>query len=53
MDQNNGLKTVDIRNCMYYYFDDTIKIEYFDFNNILLDEKHIKRFCFIIFRRKF
>ena len=33
-----------ILNCTCYYFDDPVKIEDFDFDNILLDEKcHTKR----------
>ena len=35
----NNLKEIDIKNCTCYYFDDIIKIEEFDFDNILLDEK--------------
>ena len=27
------------KNCTYYYFDDIIKIEDFDLDNILMDEK--------------
>ena len=30
---------IDIKNCTCFYFDDMIKIEHFDFNNILVDEK--------------
>ena len=37
MESNDELKEIDIKNC--YYFDDIIKIEDFDFNNLLLDEK--------------
>ena len=35
----NNLKEIDIKNCTCYYFDDIIKIEEFDFDNILLDEE--------------
>ena len=28
-----------IKNCTYYYFDDIIKIEDFDLDNTLMDEK--------------
>ena len=31
------------KNCTCYYFDDTIKIEDFDFDNILLDEKSYEK----------
>ena len=39
MENNNKLKESDIKNHMYYYFDDIIKIENFDFGNILIHEK--------------
>ena len=35
----NNLKEISIKNHTCYYFDDKIKIEDFDFDNILLDEK--------------
>ena len=34
-----NLKEINIKNCTCYYFNDIIKIEDFDFDNILLDEK--------------
>ena len=42
MDSNNELKNLDIKNRRCYYFDDIIKIEDFDLDNILLDEKSYK-----------
>ena len=39
MDSNNELKKIDIKNCTCYYFDDIIKIEDFDINDILIDQK--------------
>ena len=39
MKSNDELKEIDIENCTYYYFDDIIKTENFDFNNTLIDEK--------------
>ena len=39
MKTNNELKEIYNKNCVYYYVDDTIKTEGFDFDNILLDEK--------------
>ena len=42
MESYDELKEIDIKNCTYYYFDDIIKIEDFDFDNILLDEKSYK-----------
>ena len=38
MDSTNELKEIDIKNCTCYYFDDIIKIESFDTDNILIDE---------------
>ena len=35
----NNLKEINVKNSTCYYFDDIIKIEDFDFDNILLDEK--------------
>ena len=37
--ENNEFKKVSIKNRTCYYFDYIIKIEYFDFDNLLLDEK--------------
>ena len=37
--ERNELKETDIKGRTCYYFDDTIKIEDFDFTNILLDDK--------------
>ena len=37
MEINNKLKFVKKRTC--YYFDYIIKIDDFDFNNVLIDEK--------------
>ena len=42
MESNNELKEIYIKNCTSYYFDDIIKIEFFDFDDILLDEKSYK-----------
>ena len=39
MESNNKLKEIDIKSCTCYYFDDKIKFEYFDPDNILMDEK--------------
>ena len=39
MNSNDELKEIDIKNRACYYFDDIIKIEDFDINNILTDEK--------------
>ena len=39
MESNNELKEIDIKNGTCFYFEDIIKIEDFDFNNILTDEK--------------
>ena len=37
--ENNELKKVCIKNSTYYYFDDVIKLEDFDLENILIDQK--------------
>ena len=42
MESNDKLKEINIKNQMYYYFDDIIEIEDFDFDNILIDEKSCK-----------
>ena len=39
VDSNDELKEIDIKNQMCYYFDDIIKFEDIDFDNILIDEK--------------
>ena len=39
MEINDKLKEIDIKNRTCYYFDDIIKIEGFDLDNILIDEK--------------
>ena len=33
------IKEIDTTNCMSYYLDDIIKIEDFDLDNIIIDEK--------------
>ena len=40
------LKEVNIKNRTLYYFDDIIKIEDFDFDNVLIDEKSYKNILF-------
>ena len=40
--ESNVLKEVNIKYCACYYFYYTIKIEDFDFGNILIDEKSYK-----------
>ena len=42
MDSNDELTEIDIENRACYYFHDVIKIEDFDINNILIDEKPYK-----------
>ena len=37
--ENNEFKTFHIKNCMRYYFHDIIKLEDFELDNILVDEK--------------
>ena len=43
MDSNYELKELGIKNGKCYYFDDIIKIEEFDLDNNLIDEKTFKR----------
>ena len=42
MESNGELIEINIKNHTCYYFDDIIKIEDVDFDNILLDEKSYK-----------
>ena len=42
MKSNDELIEINIKNDIRSYFNDIIKIEEFDFNNILLDEKSYK-----------
>ena len=39
MESNDKLKEIDIKNHTCYYFDNIIKIEDFDIDDILRDEK--------------
>ena len=39
MESNDELKEINIKNRTFYYFDDIIKIEDFNLDNILIDEK--------------
>ena len=34
---NNKVKDVDIKNRIYYFFDDIISVKNFDSNNIIID----------------
>ena len=42
MESNDELKKIDNKNRTCHYFDDITKIESFDFDNTLLDEKLYK-----------
>ena len=42
MKRNDELKEIVIKNRKCYYFDNIIKIQDFDLNNILIDEKSYK-----------
>ena len=44
MESNDELKEINIKNSTCYYFDDIIKIEDFDLDNVLVDENHMKIF---------
>ena len=37
--ENNELKKLRIKNRACYHFDDIIKLEYFNLDNMLIDEK--------------
>ena len=52
MESNDKLKEVDIKNHWCYYFDDTIRIEGFYFNKILLGEISLGIFWFRTFHKK-
>ena len=39
MESNDELKEIDIKNHTCYYFDEMVKIESFNLDNILIDEK--------------
>ena len=45
--EHNELKKVGIKNRTCYYFDDFIKLEYFDLDNILIDEKSHENISYI------
>ena len=46
MDINNELKVIDIKNRTWYYFDEIIKIESSDPDNILIDKKLFENVLF-------
>ena len=39
MDSKDELKEIDIKNRMGYYFDDIIKIEHLNLDDVSIDEK--------------
>ena len=39
MESNYELKEIDIKNRTCYYFDDIMRVGYFDSDNVLLDKK--------------
>ena len=44
MENNDKLKEINIKNSICYYFDDIIKIEDLDLDNVLLEKNHMKIF---------
>ena len=38
----NNLKETNFENCIFYFFNDIIKVEYFDLDNISSDEKSLE-----------
>ena len=49
--ESNELKEIDIENLTCYYFNDTVKIQDFDFDNILKDKSHQNIFVYDILYR--
>ena len=45
---NNKVKDIDIKNSIYYIFNDIINITSFDSNNIKIDKNHTKIFLFTL-----
>ena len=43
MESNDKLTEIDIKNPICFYFDDIIKFEDFDLDNILIDEKSYEK----------
>ena len=39
---NNKVKYIELKNCLYYFFDDIVNIKIFDSNNIKIDENSNK-----------
>ena len=52
MESNDKLKEINVKNRVFYYFDDIIKIEDFHLDNILVDENRMQILQFITFRKK-
>ena len=50
--ENNEFKKVRIKNLTCYYFDDIIKLENFDLNNILIEKKSYKNILIYDFSHK-
>ena len=46
----NTVKDINIKNHVYYFFDDTINIKIFDPNNIKIDEKSYKKYSYLLYR---
>ena len=47
MESNDKFRWIDIKNCTCYYFDDIIKIEDFNFDNILIDYETYEKILFL------
>ena len=52
MESKDELKEIDIKNCIYYYFDDIMKVTDIDSQKMFLDEKDIKIFKITAFHTK-
>ena len=49
MKSKTEFKEIDIKNRVYYYFDDIINDTKISFSGILLDKNHMKIFQFVTF----
>ena len=50
MESNDELKEIDIKNRACFYFDDIIRIENIDFDNVLSDKKSYEKNLHIFIR---
>ena len=53
MESKDELKEIDIKNCMCYYFDDTMTVSDISFNDILINKNCSRTRYFMTFHTKF